>query len=268
MDQPVAAPGLGIDIGHAMARGIHERLVLGVRDRRARDEEALQRLGHAPALAVVPAALPRSGMAVGRLVELIGVLPLGRVGARDEGASRNLHDLGRDRGFSVGSTRESGAREREAEGEQGSKQHHLRNLFTGSPIEESQKFERREFARHDAVADNSSRTLSSREAPHATLETPARRNGGPRGHRACGRHNRRPRHSRHIRRRESGGDPAASGPGRAPLRLLQPLRAMRPMQPVQSLRGGMRTLRALWAVQSLSRGRGSLQPLPRSVWWL
>ena len=96
VDQPVAAPGLGIDIRHAMARGGHERRVLGVVDQRTGYEEALQRRGPARALAIVPAALPCSGVAVSRLVQLVGVLPFGRTGARDEGPGGNL-DHGRGR---------------------------------------------------------------------------------------------------------------------------------------------------------------------------
>ena len=242
VDQPVAAPGLGIDIGHAMARGIHERLVLGVGDRRARDEEALQRLGPARALAFVPAALPRAGVAVGRLVQLVGVLPLGRVGARDEGAGGNL-DHGRgNRGSGVGGAREGSDGDREAYGEQSSGEGHRSTLFAGPPAVESQKFERKGFAPHHALTDNSFRTRTLREARHATHETPACRNGGPCGHRARRRRQWRPRRGRYIRRREPGGDPAASGPGRARLRLVQPLRTV---QPMQAMRGG---LQSLWAM--------------------
>ena len=97
VDQPIAAPGLRIDVGDAMARGGHERLVLGVGDQGARDEEAVERLGPARALAVVPAALPRPGVAIGRLVKPVGVLALGRIGARDEGAGGNLDHLRHDR---------------------------------------------------------------------------------------------------------------------------------------------------------------------------
>ena len=234
-----------------MAGGVHERLVLGVGDQRARDEEAFQRLGPARALAVVPAALARDGVAVGGLVEPVAVLPLGRVGARDEGAGGNLDHIRRCYAAGVSRAREGRAGERETECEQGAGEDHPWNLFTSRRPGESQKFERKAFAHHHALADNSQRKRSSREARHATLETPACRNGGPRGHRARGRH-RRPRHGRPIVRRQPGHDPAATGSGRAALRLVQPVRrrmrrlcAVQPLQPVQSVCGRMRPVQPL-----------------------
>ena len=150
----------------------------------------------------------------------------------------------------MGGAREGRDRECETECEQGSGEGHPWNLFTSGALEESQKFERMAFARHHALADNSQRKRSSREARHAALETPACRNGGPCGHRARGRY-RRPRHGRHIRRREPGRDPAATGPGRAHLRLVQPLRAVQSLQPV---RGGMRAVRTMRPLQSVRWG--------------
>ena len=242
VDQPVASPGLGIDIRHAMARGGHERRVLGVGDQRTGYEEALQRRGPARALAIVPAALPCSGVAVSRLVQLVGVLPFGRTGARDEGPGGNL-DHGRGRhGAGMGGAREDCAGDRETHGQQSSDGGHRATLFASRPTEESQKFEWKGFAPHHALADNSYRTRTSREARHATHETPARRNGGPCGHRACRLRRRRPRRGRHIRRRNPGGDPAASEPGGAPLRFVQPLRTV---QSVPAVCGSLRTMQSL-----------------------
>ena len=138
MDQPVAAPGLGIDIGDTVARGVHKCRIVGIGDEGAGDEEASQRPLPARAFAVVPAALPCTGVAVGCLVEPVAVLPFGCVGAGDEGAGGNLDQRRNGHVPGVGGACHEHSGDGESGDAHGTRDNHRTRLVPGRRARESQ----------------------------------------------------------------------------------------------------------------------------------
>jgi len=93
MNEAISPPGDPVDIRDPVPGGANERPVLAVGDHRAGDRKTSKRDLPALALVVVPAALASDAVAIGALIELVGGLALGGIGAADKGPGGDLDHL-------------------------------------------------------------------------------------------------------------------------------------------------------------------------------